>query len=86
MLIEAGATGMRAGDLQRHTGIPASTLSFHLSALEQAELIQSTRQGRTTTYAIRFIGLRNLLTFVTETCCYGQPELCGDIARLASRY
>ncbi len=82
LLIVTGSTGMRAGEVQQQTGIPASTLSFHLSALEQAGLIRSTRQGRTTIYAVRFIGLRNLLTFVTETCCYGQPDLCGDISRL----
>jgi len=82
LLSSAGATGMRAGELQRRTGVPASTLSFHLSALEQAGLIQSARQGRTKTYAVRFAGLRDLLTFVTETCCNGQPDLCGDIARL----
>jgi len=82
LLSSAGATGMRAGELQRRTGVPASTLSFHLSTLEQAGLIQATRKGRTTTYAVRFVGLRTLLSFVTETCCYGQPDLCGDIARL----
>ena len=27
-------------------------------------------------------GLRRLLSFLTETCCGGRPELCGDIARL----
>lgn len=82
VLIATGASGMRAGDLQRRIGIPSSTLSFHLSALEQAGLIQSIRQGRTTTYSVRLVGLRQLLTFVTETCCNGRVELCGDIARM----
>ena len=27
-------------------------------------------------------GLRSLLSFLTETCCGGRPELCGDLARL----
>jgi arsenate reductase len=26
--------------------------------------------------------LRDVLLFLTETCCGGRPELCGDIARL----
>ena len=30
----------------------------------------------------RIAGLRQLLAFLTETCCGGRPELCGDIARL----
>ena len=33
-------------------------------------------------HAARIAGLRRLLGFVTETCCGGRPELCGDLARL----
>ncbi|MGE3918197.1 MAG: arsenate reductase ArsC, partial [Hyphomicrobiaceae bacterium] len=37
---------------------------------------------RSVIYAVRFAGLRSLLAFLTETCCDGRPELCGDLARL----
>ena len=82
LLAETGASGMRAGELQARLGVPSSTLSFHLSALEQAGLVHGTKRGRMMIYALRIAGLRDLLTFVTETCCFGQPELCGDIAGL----
>ena len=82
LIAEAGPPGMRAGALQASLGVPGSTLSFHLSALEQAGLVQSTKQGRTVIYAVKLIGLRNLVLSVTETCCVGQPELCADISRL----
>ena len=45
-------------------------------------LVRSTRQGRHIIYAVRFVGLRELLSFLTETCCAGRPDLCGDLARL----
>jgi arsenate reductase len=77
-----GASGMSAGEVGNHLGVPPSTLSFHLAALEQSGLISSTRQGRHIIYAVRFAGLRELLSFLTETCCAGRPELCGDLARL----
>jgi protein-tyrosine-phosphatase/DNA-binding transcriptional ArsR family regulator len=82
LLATAGATGMAAGDLGARLQVPSSTLSFHLAALEQAGLVQSTRRGRQVIYAVRILGLRNLLAFMTETCCGGRPELCGDLARL----
>src|SRR5512135_3183092 len=82
LLATKGASGMAAGELAALLGQSPSTLSFHLSALEQAGLIQSTRQGRHIIYAVRFAGLRNLFGFLTETCCGGQPDLCGDLARL----
>lgn len=82
LLATRGASGMAAGDLAAALRQAPSTLSFHLSALEQAGLLQSTRQGRHVIYAVRFAGLRALFSFLTETCCAGRPDLCGDLARL----
>lgn len=73
---------MAAGEVAGALKVAPSTLSFHLAALEQAGLVRSTRQGRHIIYAVRFAGLRELLSFLTETCCAGRPELCGDLARL----
>ncbi len=82
LLAERGPSGLAAGDLAGALGQAPSTLSFHLSALDQAGLVQSTRQGRHVIYAVRFAGLRALFSFLTETCCGGRPDLCGDLARL----
>jgi protein-tyrosine-phosphatase/DNA-binding transcriptional ArsR family regulator len=82
LLASRGASGMAAGEIAAALRQPPSTLSFHLAALEQAQLIQSTRRGRHLIYAVRFFGLRTLFGFLTETCCGGRPDLCGDLARL----
>ncbi len=82
LLATHGATGLPAGVIARELGLPASTLSFHLAALEHAGLIAATRQGRHVIYAVRIFGLRQLFAFLTETCCGGRPDLCGDLARL----
>ncbi|MBI2735268.1 MAG: metalloregulator ArsR/SmtB family transcription factor [Rhodospirillales bacterium] len=82
LLASRGASGMAAGEIATALRQPPSTLSFHLAALEQAQLIQSTRRGRHVIYAVRFFGLRSLFSYLTETCCGGRPELCGDLARL----
>jgi arsenate reductase len=82
ILAARGASGMAAGALAAELRQPPSTLSFHLAALEQAQLIQSTRRGRHLIYSVRFFGLRSLFSFLTDTCCSGRPELCGDLARL----
>ena len=82
LLLAQGPNGLSAGDLAERLGAPASTTSFHLSALERAGLISATRQGRQIIYAVRIVTLRELLVFLTEACCGGRPELCGDIAKL----
>ena len=82
LLISCGPNGLPAREISGRLAIPASTTSFHLAALERAGLIQATRQGRQIIYALRVIALRELLAFLTEACCGGRPELCGDLATL----
>jgi ArsR family transcriptional regulator, arsenate/arsenite/antimonite-responsive transcriptional repressor / arsenate reductase (thioredoxin) len=82
LLMAAGPTGLPAGNIAASLGLPASTTSFHLAALERAGLTRPTRQGRQIIHAVQLAHLRQLLAFLTETCCAGRPELCGDIARL----
>jgi len=75
-------TGLAAGEIARALAIAPSTLSFHLSALEQAGLVHAEREGRRIIYTARLAGLRDLFSFLTETCCHGQPALCSDLLRL----
>lgn len=82
-LVKAGPTGMRAGELAERLGIGATSLSFHLKELDRAGLLVSTRQGRNIIYAVHIDGMRDLLAFLTEDCCQGRPELCGDLATAA---
>jgi DNA-binding IclR family transcriptional regulator len=41
-MLARGPTGLRAGEIVNHLGVPPSTASFHLAALERAGLTQST--------------------------------------------
>ena len=82
LLMGESPNGLPAGDIASRLGVPPSTLSFHLTALERAGLTHSTRHGRQIVHAARIAGVRQLLGFLTETCCGGRPELCGDLARL----
>lgn len=77
-LVATGPTGLRAGALGERLGVGATSLSFHLKELDRAGLLIATRQGRNIVYAVRIDGVRDLLTFLTEDCCQGRPELCGE--------
>jgi protein-tyrosine-phosphatase/DNA-binding transcriptional ArsR family regulator len=82
VLLDAGPSGVAAGELAHRLGVPSSTLSFHLRALDQAGLIAATRQGRSLVYAVQFARLRALLAFLVEACCGGEPDRCGDLGRM----
>jgi ArsR family transcriptional regulator, arsenate/arsenite/antimonite-responsive transcriptional repressor / arsenate reductase (thioredoxin) len=82
LLLARSPTGMAAGELADKLAMPASTTSFHLSALEKAGLVENVRQGRQIMYSVRTSALRDLLAFLTEACCGGNPELCNDLVSL----
>lgn len=81
-LLAAGPSGLVAGEISARLGVPPSTLSFHLRALEQAGLVLATRQGRHLIYSAQLARLRSLIAFLADACCGGEPERCGDLHRL----
>jgi len=68
-LLAEGPTGMPAGDIAEQLGVAASTLSFHLRALEQAELVVVRRYGRSLVYAANPKRLRDLLGYFAAAYC-----------------
>lgn len=82
VLLASGPSGLAAGDIAARLRVPASTLSFHLRALEQAGLVAATRLGRSLIYAPQIAALRALVAFLAEACCDGDPDRCGDLNRL----
>lgn len=77
LLVQQGPNGMPAGEIATRIAVAPSTLSFHLAQLERAGLLRSVRVQRQILYATDYEGTRQLLTFLMEDCCQGQPELCG---------
>lgn len=77
-LLAAGQEdGIAAGEIAERLGVTPSTLSHHLSALERSGLIRCTRQQRRLLYAVNPPAISGLLTFLTDQCCGGRPDLCG---------
>jgi ArsR family transcriptional regulator, arsenate/arsenite/antimonite-responsive transcriptional repressor len=83
LLVREGPSGLAAGEIAEAVGATPTGASFHLKELDRAGLIRSTRVGRYIRYAVHFEGMRQLLTFLTEDCCQGQPELCGSTIKKA---
>ncbi|GAA0295516.1 helix-turn-helix transcriptional regulator [Sphingomonas oligophenolica] len=79
LLVRAGADGMPAGEIAREIGALPNTLSSHLTILGHAGLIRSRRDGRSIIYSADYQRMRDLLGFLVEDCCAGQPEICAPI-------
>ena len=79
LLVKAGPSGVPSSEIADAVGIGPTSASFHLKELDRAKLIVATRQGRYVRYAIHVDGMRRLLGYLTEECCQGRPELCGEM-------
>ncbi len=76
-LVQAGHSGLSVGKIREQLEIPSATLSFHLSALKNCGLAECQRQGRLLIYQANFNHMRELLVYLTEDCCAGNPEICA---------
>lgn len=84
-LVQAGSDGMAAGAIADKLGLPASSMSFHLSHLNRSGLITQRREGRSLIYAADFDRMNALLAYLVEDCCQGKPEVCAPMAEAVSR-
>jgi DNA-binding transcriptional ArsR family regulator len=85
LLVRAGPDGMAAGDIARATGSLANTLSANLNLLAGSGLVSSRREGRSIIYCAGYDRMRELLAFLIEDCCSGNPEICAPLAAIAER-
>ena len=69
LLVKQGRSGLPAGEIGDKVGIPATTLSFHLSQMSHAGLLVSRREGRSIYYAADYDRMRELLGFLMANCC-----------------
>jgi DNA-binding transcriptional ArsR family regulator len=80
LLVKAGPNGMSAGGVATALKLAPNTLTFHFDRLRQAGLVTVHRAGRSMIYAARYDRMNALLSYLTENCCGGAPELCAPAA------
>jgi DNA-binding transcriptional ArsR family regulator len=85
MLVKAGHEGIAAGEIARRLDVPPNTLSSNLNILSHAGLVENRREGRTIIYTAQYARMTELLGFLIDDCCSGQPEICAPLAELTLR-
>jgi ArsR family transcriptional regulator len=76
-VVQSGAGGAAAGEIQTRLDMPASTLSHHLKRLVDAGLLSSRNEGTFHYYAAEYPALRALTDYLWEDCCkQGKAGCC----------
>lgn len=82
LLIEYGRDGALAGTIADELGIPANTLSFHLSHMTRSGLLTSKKEGRTVLYFANIEFVEDLIKFMQTSCCArerkSKPKSCNE--------
>jgi ArsR family transcriptional regulator len=76
LLVARGPEGMAAGQAAEKLKVSPATLSFHFRTLSHAGLIESRQEGRFIYYAANFAAMNDMLAYLTENCCGGNPDAC----------
>jgi ArsR family transcriptional regulator len=85
LLVRAGGDGLPAGAISESLGIPSATLSFHLKELRNAGVVRCRRDGRSRIYSPDFAAMRELVGFLTESCCRGVKVATAPAPRAKPR-
>ena len=75
LLVQAGPDGLAATKISEEVGAAPSSLSFHLKEMLHAGLVTCRQESRFVIYSANFATMNNLIGFLTDNCCGGNP--CG---------
>lgn len=79
LLVRAGETGIPAGEIAERLGAVQNTMSAHLKILTAAGLVRSQRESRVIRYFADMTGFRDLMAYLMEDCCQGEPDICRPV-------
>lgn len=74
-LVRAGPDGLPAGQIAIAIEATPSRTSFHLAALTEAGLVNSTRVARNVIYRVDFSSMGALIKYLLHDCCAGDPKV-----------
>ena len=76
LLVARGPDGMAAGEIAEKLKVSPATLSFHFKTLSHAGLVEGRQSGRFVYYATDFKVMNEMVEYLTENCCGGDPDVC----------
>lgn len=76
LLVKFAPDGLVAGEIGEKLQVPPTNLSFHLKGLTQAGLVSVRQEGRFQRYTASIPLMLELIAYLTEECCSGNPGQC----------
>lgn len=84
LLVKEGTGGVVSGQIAQLLELPPNNVSFHLKAMTQAGLLTVVQEGRFQRYRANIPVMLDLISYLTEECCSGNPDACASFREEAS--
>ena len=79
LLVKHEPEGLAAGDIAKSLAVPQNTMSSHLAILTRAGLVAAKRSGRSIVYRATLTRFQQVVLFMLQDCCGGNPEICAPL-------
>lgn len=76
LLVKAGLDGLVASEIAQALDIAPNKLSFHLKSMTHSGLTSVEQEGRFQRYRANIPLMLDVIGYLTEECCAGNPEQC----------
>ena len=80
-LVQAGPNGLSCGELASWAGAAITTTSAQLQVLAKAQLVASTRRGKSVIYRADYSSVGDLIGSLFSDCCAMSPGPRCDLQR-----
>ena len=84
LLVEHEPEGLFSGQIAERIGQLHNGVSFHLKALQHADLVSVHREGRFQRYRAQMPIVRALVAYLTENCCRG-TQSCANTSEITEQ-
>ncbi len=78
LLVRHGSSGMPAGKIAERLTLNQTTLSRHLTMMEQVGLVTRERRAQQIIYKVKFETAQALVKYLMEDCCAGDARVVVD--------
>lgn len=75
LLVETGKDGMNASAIAEALDLAPATLSFHVSHLARAGLVNARQESRFIFYSVSYSAMDDLIAYLSKNCCQGNACL-----------
>lgn len=76
ILVKYNKVGICSTEIAKQLDIPQNTISFHLTNMKNADLVESKKEGKNIIYKVKNETFNKLQEYLFKDCCSIENKIC----------